>query len=246
MQWITAEVVGVIFVATLVRSAFGFGEALVAVPLLALVLPVETAAPVAVLASITVALIAVLQDWRHVHLRSAGLLVLSTLAGIPVGLWVLKAVPEPIVKGSLAALIVGFAIFSLLGRGTHELKNDRFAWAFGFSAGVLGGAYGVNGPPLVIYGSLRKWSPEHFRATLQGYFLPASLVGMFGYWTVGLWTPVVSRFYLWSLPLVIVATLLGRMINRRMKAREFAVYLNVGLILIGILLIVQAIRRGHL
>jgi uncharacterized membrane protein YfcA len=244
MQWVTAEVVCVIFVATLVRSAFGFGEALVAVPLLALAVPVEVAAPVAVLASITVAFIAVMQDWRRVHLRSAGLLVLSTMAGIPVGLLVLKAVPEPIVKTVLAALIIGFAIFSLLGRGKHELKNDRFAWVFGFSAGVLGGAYGVNGPPLVIYGSLRKWSPEHFRATLQGYFLPASVVGMCGYWMVGLWTPAVSRFYLWSLPLVIVATFLGRMLNQRMGAREFAVYLNVGLILIGIVLMLQAVRRG--
>jgi len=244
MQWVTAEVVCVIFVATLVRSAFGFGEALVAVPLLALAVPVEVAAPVAVLASITVAFIAVMQDWRRVHLRSAGLLVLSTMAGIPVGLLVLKAVPEPIVKTVLAALIIGFAIFSLLGRGKHELKNDRFAWVFGFSAGVLGGAYGVNGPPLVIYGSLRKWSPEHFRATLQGYFLPASVVGMCGYWMVGLWTPAVSRFYFWSLPLVIVATFLGRMLNQRMGAREFAVYLNVGLILIGIVLMLQAVRRG--
>jgi hypothetical protein len=32
----------------------------------------------------------------------------------------------------------------------------------------------MNGPPLVIYGALRRWTPERFRATLQGYFLPAS------------------------------------------------------------------------
>ena len=54
------------------------------------------------------------------------------------------------------------------------------AWLFGFGAGVLGGAYGMNGPPLVAYGALRHWSPKRFRATLQGYFLPASLVGIAG------------------------------------------------------------------
>ena len=42
-------VLGVVFLATLVRSALGFGEALVAVPLLALAIPVEVAAPLAVL-----------------------------------------------------------------------------------------------------------------------------------------------------------------------------------------------------
>jgi len=39
----------IVFIATLIRSAFGFGEALVAVPLLALCIPLEVAAPLAVL-----------------------------------------------------------------------------------------------------------------------------------------------------------------------------------------------------
>jgi uncharacterized protein len=41
--------------------ALGFGEALIAVPLLAFVLPVKVAAPVAVLISITVATVVVLR-----------------------------------------------------------------------------------------------------------------------------------------------------------------------------------------
>jgi uncharacterized membrane protein YfcA len=48
--------------ATLFRSAFGFGEALVAVPLLALLIPVEEAVPLATLVSITVAAVVVAQD----------------------------------------------------------------------------------------------------------------------------------------------------------------------------------------
>jgi uncharacterized membrane protein YfcA len=43
----TLLVVAVFFGATLVRSALGFGEALIAVPLLAFVLPVKVAAPIA-------------------------------------------------------------------------------------------------------------------------------------------------------------------------------------------------------
>src|SRR5215475_8929066 len=95
----------ILFLATVIRSAFGFGEALVAVPLLALLVPVEIAAPVAVLVSITVAFIAVMQDWRHIHLRSAGWLVLSTFVGIPLGLLLLKTVPESVVKAILGVLI---------------------------------------------------------------------------------------------------------------------------------------------
>jgi uncharacterized protein len=235
----------ILFLATLIRSAFGFGEALVAVPLLALLMPVEVAAPVAVLVSITVAFIVVVQDWRKIHVRSAAGLVVSTMFGIPVGLMVLRAVAEPVVKGILAAVIIGFSAQALLGGAHRELKSDKLAWLFGFSAGVLGGAYGMNGPPLVIYGSLRKWSPQHFRATLQGYFLPASVVGMWGYRVAGLWTPGVNRLYLVSLPLVIVATFLGRAINRRLAAQRFVFYVHGGLILVGVVLLLQAVTGSR-
>ena len=101
----------------------------------------------------------------------------------------------------------------------------------------------MNGPPLVIYGSLRHWSPEHFRATLQGYFLPASLLGMCGYWLAGLWIPAMTRYYLWSLPLALAAIFLGRAINRRMRGRSFFRYIHVGLLLIGTLLLIQSMSR---
>ena len=237
------QVSAVLFLATVIRSAFGFGEALIAVPLLALVIPVEVAAPVAVLVSITVAAVAVAQDWRHIQVRSAGWLVLSTLPGIPLGLLLLKVAAESAVKTVLAIVIIAFALFVLLRPRPHELAHDRFAWIFGFSAGVLGGAYGMNGPPLAVYGAMRHWSPEHFRATLQGYFLPASIIGMFGYWLAGLWTPAVTRFYLLALPAVFVAIFVGRVINRGMQARQFLRFVHAGLIVIGVVLLAQAWHR---
>lgn len=231
----------VFFVATTIRSAIGFGEALIAVPLLALILPVQVAAPVAVLASITVALIVVLQDWRHIHARSAVRLVLATLIGIPLGLLLLKTVPEALIKSVLALVILAFSLYSLLGRKRAGLHTDNLAWVFGFAAGVLGGAYGVNGPPLAIYGSLRGWSPQHFRATLQGYFLPASIIVMGGYWFAGLWTRAVSHFYLLSLPFIIVAVFLGRAINRRLSSGRFVLFVHAGLIVIAVVLLLQAL-----
>jgi uncharacterized membrane protein YfcA len=232
----------VIFLATLIRSTFGFGEALVAVPLLALLIPVEQAVPLATLVSITVAAVIVAQDWHKVHFRSVGWLFIATLFGIPLGLWLLTALAESVVKALLGSIIIAFSVWCLAYRHKHELRNDRWAWIFGFSAGVLGGAYGMNGPPLVVYGSLRGWSPEHFRATLQSYFLPASLIGMCGYWLTGLWTRTVTHYYLWSLPLAIVAIFLGRALNRRMGKRSFFRYVYVGLILIGTVLLIQSVK----
>jgi len=136
------HVLAVIFIATLIRSAFGFGEALIAVPLLALSVPVEIAAPLAALVSITVAAVVVVQDWRNIHFRSASWLVLSTLLGIPLGLALLIRVDERLVKALLAILIVAFAAYSLFGRNRLLLQKDNRGWLFGygFCAGVLGGA----------------------------------------------------------------------------------------------------------
>jgi len=245
MDGLLVPVLAVIFIATLIRSAFGFGEALIAVPLLALIIPVDVAAPLAVLVSITVAAVILLQDWRKVHVRSAGSLVLATLFGIPLGLLLLKSLPAPVVKVILALCILAFSAYCLTSRRSLQLRDDRHAWIFGFVAGIMGGAYGMNGPPLVVYGTLRRWTPEQFRATLQGYFLPASLIGMAGYWLTGLWQPTVTSYYLRSLPLTLAAIFLGRWINRRLSGSAFVRYVHGGLIAIATVLLIQTLAGGR-
>jgi len=228
--------------ATLIRSAFGFGEALIAVPLLAFCIPLGVAAPLAVLVSITVAGIIVVQDWKRIHLGSTFWLVLSTLFGIPLGLLLLMSSHQKIVKATLAVIIMAFSTYSLIGTPLELRRESRF-WllACGFCAGVLGGAYGMNGPPLAVYGAMRRWSAQNFRATLQGYFLPASLIGMGGYWLAGLWTSTVTHYYLISLPVTILGVFLGRVINHRLRGEVFLKYLYIGLASIGALLLVQTI-----
>jgi uncharacterized membrane protein YfcA len=231
----------VIFIATLIRSTFGFGEALVAVPLLALRIPVAVAAPLAVLVSVIVAGVIVMQDWRKIELRSATLLIISSLFGIPLGLLLLARVDDHFVKVILGIIIAGFSIYSLAARSKLHLKKDHLALLLGagFCSGILGGAYGMNGPPLAIYGALRRWSPQHFRATLQGYFLPASIVGLIGYAAMGLWVPAVTRYFLLSLPGVVVAIVVGRLLNHRLRGDGFFKFVYVGLIGIGTILLVQ-------
>jgi hypothetical protein len=66
---------------------------------------------------------------------------------------------------------------------------------------------------------------------------------MCGYWLAGLWTPAVTRYYLWSLPLALAAILLGRAINRRLTGRVFLHCIHVGLLLVGTVLLIQSMRR---
>ena len=236
-------VIAVIFVATLIRSTLGFGEALIAVPLLAFRTPVDVAAPLAVLVSVVVAGAVVVQDWRGVQFRAAAGLILASLMGIPLGLLLLARGDNQSVKLLLGSVIILFSTYSLAIGRSRNLAHDHAGWLIvcGFLSGILGGAYGMNGPPLAIYGALRRWSPQHFRATLQAYFLPVSIIGLAGYAVIGLWTAAVTQYFLWSLPGVVVATVSGRFINRRIQSDGFIRIVYGGLVVIGTVLVVQAL-----
>src|SRR5699024_49477 len=147
-----------------------------------------------------------IQDWHHIHFNSAKRLVVSTFIGTPVGLLLLILFGDQVVQAILGTVIITFALYRLISKSQLKLKDDQKAWMFGFGAGILGGAYGMNGPPLVVYGALRGWKPKRFRATLQGYFLPASIIAMVGYAIAGLWTYTVTYYFLPSLSVVLITT----------------------------------------
>lgn len=233
----------IIFIATLVRSTFGFGESLIAVPLLVFFMPLEIAVPLSVLISIVVAGVVVVQDKKEVYFYSAKWLIIYAAMGIPIGLYLLIYGNEALIKSILGAFIILYSIYSLISKRTFQIKGNNKIGLFicRFLSGVFGGAYGINGPPLVMYGNMRNWSAQHFRATLQAYFLVASSIGMIGYWYKGLWTTSVSCYFMISLPVIIPTIFLGRFLNKKLKNNTFLKYVYVGLICIGLLLIKQAI-----
>ena len=78
MDLLTFYILSIIFIATLVRSTFGFGESLIAVPLLILLIPIEIAVPLSVLISILIAAIVVVQDRKKIHFNSTKWLIIFT------------------------------------------------------------------------------------------------------------------------------------------------------------------------
>jgi uncharacterized membrane protein YfcA len=111
---LTANILTIIFIATVFRSAFGFGESLIAVPLFALWIPLDVAVPLSVLISITIAGIVVIQDWNKIHFKSAGGLIGFTLIGIPIGLLLLVKTDARIVKAVLGVVISLFSVYLLI------------------------------------------------------------------------------------------------------------------------------------
>src|SRR5687767_10029217 len=104
----------VMFFAALIRSTFGFGEALVAMPLLALVLDdVRIATALVAISSIFNGLLILGTGTETTDWRGAWRLIVASLAGIPVGVYVLVHVPESFVKVVLACVLVVFSVYSL-------------------------------------------------------------------------------------------------------------------------------------
>lgn len=241
MNLITIYILIIIFIATLVRSTFGFGESLVAVPLLILLIPIEIAVPLSVLLSILIAAIVVVQDRKQIHFKSAKWLIIFAILGIPAGLFMLVYGNEKFIKSGLGVIIILYSVYSVISKTNFKLETDNKRWLFicGFLSGIFGGAYGLNGPPLVVYGNMRRWTAKHFRATLQAYFLPVSAIAMFGYWYKGLLTSAVIHYFFISIPVIIPAIFLGRFLNHRLQEGTFLNYVYIGLIGIGLLLLIQ-------
>lgn len=235
------------FLATLMRSTFGFGESLVAVPLFSLFLPIDVAVPLSVLISILVALFVVVQDHHKIHFDSAKWLIIFAIPGIPAGILILMYGNDHFVKIGLGILIILYSFYALAGKTNIALHKDSKLWLFlcGFFSGVLGGAYGINGPPLVVYGNMRKWTAQHFRATLQAYFLVASTIGIIGYVAKGLLTAIVLKDFAIALPAALPAIYLGRYLNRKLKGDTFFKYVYGLLILIGTFLVADTVYKFH-
>lgn len=235
----------IVFVATLIRSTFGFGESLVAVPLLSFFLPMDTVVPLGVLISITVAGIIMIQDHQKVDIQSAKWLIIFALPGIPIGLLLLLTGTETLTKCLLGLLLLIYSAYSFFKKTQPRqitAGNSRL-WLFicGILSGIFGGAYGLNGPPLAAYGNRYGWTNKQFRATLQAYFLPISLITMLGYGYQGLWTPELGHDYLMTLPVVLPSIFLGRYLNHHIQKGAFLKFIFGGLAVIGLILFLQGV-----
>ncbi len=235
-------VVGIVFAAALLRSAIGFGDAVVAMPLLTMVVGLKTASPIVAFMGPTISLLILARSWRKIEFRSAGRLVAATLVGIPVGIYGLARLPEEPLKVLLGVLVLGYGLFGLW-KPAARIREERawLPWFVGLTAGVLGGAYNTNGPPVVAYGMLRGWPPERFRATLQGYFLPTGAAILAGHGLAGLWTGEVLRGYLYSLPAIVLGVALGGLLHRKLPHALFAKLVYVTLAAMGALLLFRSL-----
>ncbi len=229
----------VVFVSTLVHAVFGFGSALVAMPILAMFMGLSFATPFVALMCSVINLILAVHYRKEVYWRPVIQMVLGSLMGIPMGIWLLKGLNEDSLRFILGLIIAGNSVYALVKIQMPQLKSDRLAWFFGLISGVLGGAYNTNGPSVVIYGVMRRWPALNFIATMQCYFLITGLLVIAWHGMSGLWTHGVLLLFVKSLPIILAAIWLGRKVPLSHTGHIF--YIHVLLIVSGILLMARQV-----
>jgi uncharacterized protein len=228
----------ILFLAALVRATFGFGDALLAMPLLTLFISIKTATPVVAAFGLLLAAGILLREWKAIRFHSTWRLIAGSILGIPFGVLYIHLVPEQTTRIILGVVLVITGVLNLFQPTALPAAPTSSAYGFGFIAGILGSAYNTNGPPVLIYGLMRKWEPTTFRATMQSYFLPTNLLIILSHIGSGLWTPAVWQLFLVALPAVLLACLIGTLLAGRFSPKQFTVAIYGLSILMGMMMVI--------
>lgn len=230
------------------HSSAGFGAALVAMPILTLLFDVNTAASIVALQGLITSSTVLIQNWRGLDFKEATRLILASLVGIPVGFYVSKTVDEALVTSFLGVVLIAYAVYTLVvnWRAAKEDMEERpvsnwqgaGALTAGFLAGILGGAYNTNGPPLIVYGAIKKWPPARFKSILQSLFLSNGLVVIAVRAAGGSFTAEVWKNYFYSIPMLLVGLLLGTRLSKRWAPAQFRQLIVMLILVLGVLLLV--------
>jgi uncharacterized membrane protein YfcA len=222
-----------IFLAIITQSLAGFGLGLVSMALLAEPLGVQTAAPLIALVAITAEVIMLFRYRSAFNLAAVRRLVLASVVGIPLGILALRQVNQNIALTILGLVLISYSLYALVTPRLPEIKNPRWAYGFGFVAGLLSGAYNTGGPPYVVYGTCSRWQPAEFKSNLQGIFIVNSVMVIGGHALSHNFTAPVWRDYLIALPAIGLGMWLGFRLDRYLDPALFRKLVLLLLLLLG-------------
>ncbi len=167
-----------VFVGALTQRMTGLGFALVAAPLLVVVVgPVQGVLLGNALAAI-LCLVVLVTAWRRIWWARALLMIVPALVTVPLGAWVTRRVPTPVllvVAGGVALLAVLLAAAS----GRVRLLPGRVGAVVGGGlSGFMNATAGVGGPMLAAHALSDRWPRETFVATGQLFLLVLNLLSI--------------------------------------------------------------------
>ena len=228
---------GIVLFASFTQSVIGFGMGTVAIPLIITALGAPAATSLIVVAAFVTRVILMWRYHQALNVPTVSRMVVASLIALPFGLLVLQRLDSPIVPLLLGIVVLGYALYALLNLRLPEVAHPAWAYAAGFASGLLSGAYNTGGPPLVIYGTSRRWDPDEFRSNMQGVGLLNTTMGITLHVLAHDYTAAVMSQFLVVLPATLLGIAAGLVAARFVNPALFRRIVLVLLLIIGLNLI---------
>ena len=167
----------------MVQGATGLGFALLSIPFFLLILDSVEGVQVAMALSMTICAAVAIPLWKHTPRRTWALLVVGSVIGFPLGLFLFASGSLSAIKLAAAIAIMTFAVATALLRlrqDPREVNAASTASASLLAIGVISGAMttglGMPGPPVALYLAWKGVGKQTLRALALTLF-PISYVG---------------------------------------------------------------------
>lgn len=226
--------VAVLF-ASLTQGATGFGFVIVAAPAMAVYLDPKLVIPVVVVLSITLNVPLMVHARREFSIARVWPMMLAGAAFTPIGTLILARLDAPEIK-ILLGLVTGTVSLALLLGLQRAARNQRLASIpVGAASGLLTGATGLAGAPVILFFANQGVEQRQFRADIIYYLQVVSLAALPGYFVAGVLTVEAVRLAAVLLPAGVIGVSFGMWLSGRVPALVFR------RVALGIVLIAAAI-----
>jgi uncharacterized membrane protein YfcA len=210
VPWIELAVgIGAALVAGLVRGFSGFGSAMILTPALSALYGPAIAVPIGLALELLVTVPLLPGSVRLVEWRRIGILCLAAFAAVPLGVWLLLNLPPVVMRVAISAVILGFVAILAFGWRYHGRPSIVATLATGAASGVLNGASGMAGPPVVFYYLSGSAPAPEVRASLIVYFALVDAVSVAVLAVSGTMDAMTLLRALWLTPVFLAAAWLG-------------------------------------
>jgi uncharacterized membrane protein YfcA len=231
----------ILLAAYFIRGITGFGSGLIAVPLLALFLPLQFVVPLILLLDFTASIIIGGLTLRRVQWGEVGVLIPFGLVGVAIGTSLLVNLPKTPMLVTLAIFVLVFALRSLMNLQGSKPISRWWAIPASLTGGTVGGLFGTGGPPYIIYLAHRVPHKSDLRATLSVLFFTEGLARIVSFLLAGLlMTAEVWFAYFAALPVVLAALYAGGHVHVGLSQDRMTRLVGLLLLVSGLSLLTKA------
>ena len=223
----------IIALAYLIRGVAGFGSGLIAIPFLALMLPLTMVVPLVVFLDYVSSASHGVKNRNEIQWREIFPLLPFALLGVVTALYLFKAVDTHLLTKCLGGFILMYALYSLLAKNTGKEGSRLWVILAGGFGGLIGTLFGTGGPFYVFFLKHRGLTKTQFRATFAMIFLLDGASRLAGYIYLGFYTPDLLLVLATSLPVMAVGLYVGGQIHTTLSQKTFQTVISVLLMISG-------------